>query len=169
MSTTATIADDKNGIEIGNPLTNEIDQAEQSAQIIAKGNADEIARAAFRSRGRGVSAVDAFQTSTTATGSFLHSSGSLQETLTIAINFLQNFSLVTLLQVPWPPWFKRLFGWMEIFMLDFEFIGGAKWVVIMCGLAIIPLLVLESDHGLFRTGRFKRKDYLSVARWAGDD
>ncbi|GMH86286.1 hypothetical protein TrVE_jg9121 [Triparma verrucosa] len=171
---TATTADDKNGIEMGivsNPLTNKIDQdksgdhvaAETVVNRSAEGTADAVAR------GRGVSAADAFQISSTAPGGFLHGSGSLQETLTIAINFLQNFSLVTLLQVPWPPWFKFLFGWMEIFMLDFEFIGGAKWAVIMCGLAIIPLLVLESDHGLFRTGRFKRKDYQSVERWVGDN
>ncbi|GMH73073.1 hypothetical protein TrST_g10227 [Triparma strigata] len=182
---TSTTANDENDIEIGivsNPITNknDDDQTEQSVksenfrdksgesfETIANRSAEGTAEAV--TRGRGVSAVDAFQTSSAATGGFLHGRGSLQEMLTIAINFLQSFSLVTLLRINWPPWFKRLFGWMEMFMLDFEFIGGAKWVVIMCGLAIIPILVLESDHGLFRTGLFKRKDYQSVKKWVGDN
>ncbi|GMH89419.1 hypothetical protein TrVE_jg13084 [Triparma verrucosa] len=148
---------------------NSVKNFEDTANRSLEGNSEAVAH-------RGKSASDAIQMSRNTTqGGFLYGSGSLQEMLAISISFLQTFSLIILLDVTWPPWFLHYFSWMEMLILDFEF--GDKWVVIICGLAIIPIFVLEADHGLFR-GRhffgiqrrlFERKDYESVKRFVGED
>lgn len=133
---------DENDIEIGvisNPMVSDVgydltesnkkeknfkDKSSESFETFVNRSAEGTADAAARRRG--VSEADAFQTSSAAAGGFLQGSGSLLEMLTIAINFLQTFSLVTLLKVNWRSWFKNLFRWMQIFMLDFEFVGDTE-------------------------------------------
>ena len=64
--------------------------------------------------------------------------------INIAIGFLQNFGLAVLIDVDWPNNFKDIFGWFELFSLNFTIFGGedlGEWVGIWMGLLLPPFLL----------------------------
>ncbi|GMH98534.1 hypothetical protein TrST_g7045 [Triparma strigata] len=72
------------------------------------------------------------------------------ERLSIAINYLQNFGLVLVIDIPWPEAFKKWWSWVETLGLDFNVFGGmGEDVSIALGLLVPAWLVWEFDTGLF--------------------
>ncbi|GMH84797.1 hypothetical protein TrST_g231 [Triparma strigata] len=72
------------------------------------------------------------------------------ERLNIAINYLQNFGLVLVIDIPWPESFKKWWTWVEALGLDFNVFGGmGEEISIVLGLLVPAWLVWEFDAGLF--------------------
>ena len=86
-----------------------------------------------------------------AISSALGGSGEVLEMLCILISFVQNFSLVTLVDINWPDDFTAWFGWMQIFAFDFGFTIGNfdGFVAMVTGLVVAPILIITFDHGIF--------------------
>ncbi|GMH98631.1 hypothetical protein TrVE_jg11953 [Triparma verrucosa] len=77
--------------------------------------------------------------------------GGIFETVSIAISFLQNFSLTIKIDVSFPESLKALFAWLEIFSFDFDIFGREQlgiWFSIFIGLLFPPWLIFTFDSGL---------------------
>ena len=109
---------------------------------------EKVGAASRGERGLGeVDAVNQDALSKVATGG---SATGLFEKLTIAINFLQNFSLVVIIEVEWPEEFKKLVGWLDVFSLDLSGLsfGGESlglWITNLAGLLVPLWLVVLLD------------------------
>ena len=70
-------------------------------------------------------ATDAFSSSTLRKLFTGAGTGHLFETVSIFINFVQNFGLSILINIPWPASLKGIFTWVEMFNLNISIFGGA--------------------------------------------
>ncbi|GMH91020.1 hypothetical protein TL16_g11937 [Triparma laevis f. inornata] len=111
--------------------------------------------------GKGEDAGEAFEGG----GEVLEKAGAkvaeqLLEMISIFINFLQNYALITMIDVSWPISFTWLTDWMyffTFFWLDVDFNAGEAPAIVL-GMSIAPVLVLCFDHGLFPTLTTKASD-----------
>ena len=99
--------------------------------------------------------------------------GGLLEMATIAINFFQNFGIVTEIPIPWPESFKLLFTWLEIFSMDFSVFGGAQlgvWTSIWTGL-LVPIWLIWMFDATWRRkfAPFFNEDMEIKAFWKDKD
>lgn len=113
--------------------------------------------------GEGVEATAGFSENTSgmleSTSAAKKVSNSLIEVLSIAINFLQTFSLVIFIDVNWPYSFKLCFRWVRFFLFDFGWTFGisSEAPSVMLGLCICPILICTLDHGASRAIQRRRR------------
>ncbi|GMH86769.1 hypothetical protein TrST_g13165 [Triparma strigata] len=85
-----------------------------------------------------------------ALGKVIAGGGASLERLNIGINYLQNFGLVALIDVPWPDSFRGLFAFVRPFSFNLDLFGGyGNKVTIAAGLLVPIWLCVEFDAGLF--------------------
>ena len=70
---------------------------------------------------------------------------SIMEVVSISINFMQMFSLVTFIDIAWPVSFKMIFSWVDFFTftwIGFNFGISSEAPSILIGLSLFPVLIL---------------------------
>ena len=92
--------------------------------------------------------------------------GGVFETFTIAIAYIQSFSLAIKIDVPFPDSLKAFFAWLDIFSFSFDVFGRegiGLWVSIFVGALLPPWLIFAFDAGM-RT-KFGPPEFFT---WQGD-
>jgi len=106
--------------------------------------------------------MDAFDETSSAMTRMLDGGGKPLEMIQVAISFFQSFSLVALIEMEWPTWFRGF----KMFTLDLAFMNDAgDWPTILIGLLTAPILILQLDHGLF----VRRNDHDMVQKTVSDE
>merc|ERR1719443_1100570 len=93
------------------------------------------------------------------------------------MNIIQNFTIVTALELNFPPLFTRILAWFRLFTLENNLFAAActikaeewkKWLGIATGpyLMILPVIVAGAVvRGNMTVGTGEREDVLRVKRW----
>ena len=116
-------------------------------------------------KGGGGEAMDAFDEESPIMQRMMDGGGEIREMLQVALGWLQSFSLVALLEMEWPEWFKGF----SLFTLDLSFTSDAgDWPSILIGLSACPILIMQLDHGLFvkrNDSYFVQNEVSNNERW----